>query len=454
MRATAPSSASAGNASSLSATPQSADAAAGSKSFSDMLVATPPRADADSTPTATGGKPSPRSTPPSTGNSKSTSPAAASDSKAPSPSGQTTTADPADAADAAAPAPAPAPVPAAAAPLLGATASPSEADDADDAEAVLANEGLTNSSTPTGAAAAKPARRASLTDAAASTNLMSAQAVWLMAASAAATSAGAAAAVAAAPVPAASGETQNTAAALAALSGNAGAAGTAPVGSSSTGGDNAAAAPASAAASVLSGFQVAPAALGTATDEGASGDSDASANGAPASPDRARASTDVSSDDLSALAQLVRGISAGGAQTGGIERSIGTPVTDPGWSRDVAAQVQMMASANVQSATLRVSPEHLGPVEVHIDLQASQINVNFVAAHPDTRSALEQSVPTLRAMLAHGGLTLGQTHVQGEARSGSQSANGRARDNALPVPGEEPMAVAAVHGAGLIDEYA
>ncbi len=38
----------------------------------------------------------------------------------------------------------------------------------------------------------------------------------------------------------------------------------------------------------------------------------------------------------------------------------------------------------------------LGPVEVHIDLRSSQINVNFVAAHPETRSALEQSVPTLR----------------------------------------------------------
>jgi flagellar hook-length control protein FliK len=112
-----------------------------------------------------------------------------------------------------------------------------------------------------------------------------------------------------------------------------------------------------------------------------------------------------------------------------------------------------MASAKVQSATLRLSPEHLGPVEVHIDMQASQINVNFVAAHPDTRSALEQSVPTLRAMLAHGGLTLGQTQVQGEARSGSQSG-GRARDNALPASGEEPITVAAVRSAGLIDEYA
>jgi len=150
----------------------------------------------------------------------------------------------------------------------------------------------------------------------------------------------------------------------------------------------------------------------------------------------------------------MRGVAAGNAQAGGVERSIGTPVTEPGWSRDVAAQVQMMASARVQSATLRLSPEHLGPVEVRIDMQASQINVNFVAAHPDTRSALEQSVPMLRAMLAHGGLTLGQTQVQGEARSGSQSADGRARDNALPGPGEEPMAVAAIRGAGLIDEYA
>jgi flagellar hook-length control protein FliK len=225
------------------------------------------------------------------------------------------------------------------------------------------------------------------------------------------------------------------------------------VSSSSAAGDNAASAAASSAANVLSGFQATPASLGTSTDEDASGDSDASGNGAQASPERAGAATDVSSGDLSALAQLVRGVSAGNPQAAGVERSIATPITDSGWSRDVAAQVQMMASAKVQSATLRLSPEHLGPVEVHIDMQSSQINVNFVAAHPDTRSALEQSVPTLRAMLAHGGLTLGQTQVQGEARSGSQSG-GRARDNALPAAGEEPIAAATVRGAGLIDEYA
>jgi flagellar hook-length control protein FliK len=205
---------------------------------------------------------------------------------------------------------------------------------------------------------------------------------------------------------------------------------------------------------VLSDLQAAPVVFGAPTDGDPSDDSDAADNGAPASPDRTHAATDFSSGDLSTLAQLVRGVPSSSPQAGGIERSIGTPLTDPGWARDVAAQVQMMASAKVQSATLRLSPEHLGPVEVHIDMQASQINVNFVAAHPDTRSALEQSVPTLRAMLATGGLTLGQTQVQGEARSGSQSSGGRARDNALPVPGEEAIALATVRNAGLIDEYA
>jgi flagellar hook-length control protein FliK len=136
------------------------------------------------------------------------------------------------------------------------------------------------------------------------------------------------------------------------------------------------------------------------------------------------------------------------------EHAIAIPVSDPGWSRAVAAQVQLFASANVQSATLRLSPEHLGPVEVHIDVQSTQINVNFVAAHPETRSALEQSVPMLRAMLAQDGLTLGQTHVQGEARSGSQSDSARGQGVAGAAPSEEPAAAAVAGTVGLIDEYA
>jgi flagellar hook-length control protein FliK len=141
-------------------------------------------------------------------------------------------------------------------------------------------------------------------------------------------------------------------------------------------------------------------------------------------------------------------------QAGTAEHAIPVPVSDPGWPHAVAAQVQLFAAANIQSATLRLSPEHLGPVEVHIDMQASQINVSFVAGHAETRSALEQSVPMLRAMLAHGGLTLGQTHVQGEARSGSQSFAARTHSLVGAVPGEETNVAAVTRTVGLIDEYA
>ena len=175
---------------------------------------------------------------------------------------------------------------------------------------------------------------------------------------------------------------------------------------------------------------------------------------APATSDPASAANAASTADLSALASLVRGLPGGAVQAGTAQHSIAVPVSDPSWPHAVAAQVQLFAAANIQSATLRLSPEHLGPVEVHIDMQASQINVSFVAAHAETRSALEQSVPTLRAMLAHGGLTLGQAQVQGEARSGSQSLSARTHGVAGAESTEEPIAASVTRSVGLIDEYA
>ncbi|HEY6453527.1 MAG TPA: flagellar hook-length control protein FliK [Steroidobacteraceae bacterium] len=175
-------------------------------------------------------------------------------------------------------------------------------------------------------------------------------------------------------------------------------------------------------------------------------------NSSAASPDAATTGGTASSADLAALANLVGTLPNGAAQPGAAH-SIPVPVSDPSWAHAVAAQVQLFAAANIQSATLRLSPEHLGPVSVHIDVQASQINVSFVAAHAETRSALEQSVPMLRAMLAHGGLTLGQAQVQGEARSGSQSLAARTR-GAVNAALDTPAASGPPRAIGLIDEYA
>jgi len=114
--------------------------------------------------------------------------------------------------------------------------------------------------------------------------------------------------------------------------------------------------------------------------------------------------------------------------------------------------VLVLSNDKVQAATLRLSPEHLGPVEVHIDMQESNVNVSFTAAHAETRAALEQAMPQLRAVLAGAGLSLGQATVQQQARRESQNANALARaGGTADEPIEAPVSV--MRALGMIDEY-
>jgi flagellar hook-length control protein FliK len=53
----------------------------------------------------------------------------------------------------------------------------------------------------------------------------------------------------------------------------------------------------------------------------------------------------------------------------------------------------------------------MGPVQVHITMQAGQASVWFGATHPDTRAALEQSLPRLRELFAGAGMPLTDSGV-------------------------------------------
>jgi flagellar hook-length control protein FliK len=172
-----------------------------------------------------------------------------------------------------------------------------------------------------------------------------------------------------------------------------------------------------------------------------------------ASPDSRAAPTSIMTDSAG-LPELVRSFVASSAQTPVVEATISVPVVSGSWPQAVAAQVHWFVNNGVQSATLRLSPEHLGPVEVQIDVHDSQVNVNFSAAHAETRAALEQTVPRLREIFASGGLTLGQANVQQDPRPGSQSTAVSPRAAFVHAQTVEPVAVAAAHTLGLVDEYA
>jgi flagellar hook-length control protein FliK len=87
------------------------------------------------------------------------------------------------------------------------------------------------------------------------------------------------------------------------------------------------------------------------------------------------------------------------------------PVGTNAWKDEVGQQVTWMIQHQVGRAELRLHPAHLGPIEVSVSVNNDEVNVSFQASHPATREALESSLPRLRELLGHSGLSLGQASV-------------------------------------------
>jgi len=114
-------------------------------------------------------------------------------------------------------------------------------------------------------------------------------------------------------------------------------------------------------------------------------------------------------------------------------RGLHTPVGSSEWADELGTRMTWMAERGHQVASLRLSPEHLGPLEVRISIRDDQASVWFGAAHADTRAAIEQALPRLREMFGAQGLTLADTGVFQEA----------------PRDRSQPQAIAGLHGDGV-----
>ena len=87
-------------------------------------------------------------------------------------------------------------------------------------------------------------------------------------------------------------------------------------------------------------------------------------------------------------------------------RPMHNPVGTNAWADELGTRLTVMAERGQHSASLRLSPEHLGPLEVRIAVRDDQASVWFGAAHADTRAAIEQALPRLRELFASQGLSL------------------------------------------------
>lgn len=141
-----------------------------------------------------------------------------------------------------------------------------------------------------------------------------------------------------------------------------------------------------------------------------------------------------------------------------------TPLAQPadprnGYGDELGGNLVWMAEQRLGHARLHVAPEHLGPIEVRLQLDGSQVQASFLSAQPDVRHALEASLPRLRELLGQHGLQLAQADVgqrqqdprglptQRRKADGRESTHGDGL--ASPV-----LPHARVVARGLLDEYA
>lgn len=139
----------------------------------------------------------------------------------------------------------------------------------------------------------------------------------------------------------------------------------------------------------------------------------------------------------------------------------GLSMTNPEWPTALGHRLMWTLGEGMQKAEIRVTPENLGPIHVHIQIKDDKTDIQFTALHPQAREALETSIPRLREMFAQQGLNLMQAQVfsqtpqDAERRQSSGSESPAANTGVSHVPAdtagnETPQR----RGWSLIDDYA
>lgn len=78
---------------------------------------------------------------------------------------------------------------------------------------------------------------------------------------------------------------------------------------------------------------------------------------------------------------------------------LNTPVNNTSWGDSFNQRIHWLVNQSVSGAEIRLNPQHMGPVEVRIQMQNDQATVSFTAQHAATKEAIDAALPRLREML-------------------------------------------------------
>lgn len=206
-------------------------------------------------------------------------------------------------------------------------------------------------------------------------------------------------------------------------------------------------APLATSQSISAASATANAATGAQTSTGATASSSARAAGARSAP------AHTTHDGRELLAQMPVAPSSHTVTHATLNAPIGTAP----WNDQLGTQLIWMTHHKVDAATLHVSPPGLGPIEARIALHGGAASVWFGASHPDTRAALEQALPRLRAMFAMQGLALTDAGVSRDAPRRQQppaTSSVSALSSIKPIAQPAASSDASAADRGLVDLYA
>ncbi|HEB77666.1 MAG TPA: hypothetical protein ENI90_03950 [Methylothermaceae bacterium] len=98
------------------------------------------------------------------------------------------------------------------------------------------------------------------------------------------------------------------------------------------------------------------------------------------------------------------------------------PFDHPQWSDELGERLIWLRDQSVQTAELRIHPQHLGPVTARIQVHEDQTSIQFASQHAVVREALEAALPRLRELFAGQQLQLVQVDV-GQQLPGDQNGS-------------------------------
>ncbi len=186
---------------------------------------------------------------------------------------------------------------------------------------------------------------------------------------------------------------------------------------------------------------------------------DTDSEAASATPTTHSPATSDSDEATQAAAALqAAAVTRSGTGVGSATLTIHAPVDSAAFADEVGARVVGLSQSGITQAQLQLNPADMGPVQVHITMQAGQASVWFGATHADTRAALEQSLPRLRELFAGAGMPLTDSGVFREPPQ-QQQAQSLPSSGSSRLPGSDTVSVPTVTQVSnirlaLLDTYA